>query len=184
MAIVLMLYCPLPRGTHAALSLTAVGLLVAPVTNDPTSWVNIVLAVVGALSIVVCVCVCEHAETIRRALIGVMVVVCRGCASLGICPRQLCGGCLCGWLPAEVLAAAAGVAAPSVSATLAGPAIGSVGGGGAGKAHIAYNPLSAAALEEDDEDDDDDADAYDQDEGQKELRKCMVKESREREQRK
>lgn len=51
-ASVLLLYGPISRSTHSALSVLCVGLLVAPVSNQPTSPVNILQAMAFSASVV------------------------------------------------------------------------------------------------------------------------------------
>jgi hypothetical protein len=46
---ILMLYAPISRYAHAAISMLCIGLLVAPVSNDPTSPGNIVFALLFAV---------------------------------------------------------------------------------------------------------------------------------------
>lgn len=52
-ASVLLLYAPISRSTHSAVSLLCVGLLVAPVSNLPTSPLNIMQALTFAMTFVV-----------------------------------------------------------------------------------------------------------------------------------
>lgn len=50
--LVVLLYAPLSPRTHASWSLMCVGLLVAPVSADPTSASNVIIAVVAAVGVV------------------------------------------------------------------------------------------------------------------------------------